>query len=130
MGSRTEKFIKLGFVILGGVAIWTTLYAENLSAENRQYEKPATQNETKNNDAPDEAGAIIACKEMVMRNANHPSTVDFSLYNASARQWGDGRTEVNATFTAKNSFNLEVNHTVRCLFQNWKLIDFDVKESR
>ena len=65
----------------------------------------------------DRATAIKICEKYVKQNATHPSTVDYSkLIDMKVNNFPNGNTRVETTFTAKNSFNLELEHKVECLF--------------
>lgn len=74
--------------------------------------------------------AVLACEQAVKAAATHPSTVDFSRFldvAYSARE--DGRVALDSSFTAKNSFNLELKYRVRCLFDGMTLIESTVSEA-
>ncbi|GAJ97023.1 hypothetical protein RRH01S_29_00510 [Rhizobium rhizogenes NBRC 13257] len=73
----------------------------------------------------------LACETEAKAQATHPSTVDFSHFldvAYSARP--DGRVALDSSFTAKNSFNLELKYRIRCLFDGMKLIEATVIEDR
>ncbi|NTH51607.1 hypothetical protein G6L09_11560 [Agrobacterium rhizogenes] len=75
--------------------------------------------------------AALACETEAKAQATHPSTVDFSHFldvAYSARP--DGRVALDSSFTAKNSFNLELKYRIRCLFDGMKLIEATVIEDR
>jgi hypothetical protein len=58
--------------------------------------------------------AIVKCREAITRQANHPSTVDFDTFGTSAEQVADGW-RVLTTFTAKNSYGLELGMKGICI---------------
>ncbi len=78
----------------------------------------------------DSMTAIRACEQYAKTIANHPSTVDFSYFNAVTQDYPNGRTRVQSTFTAKNSFNLEEKFAVNCLFDSNGFIEGNVGEVR
>lgn len=77
-------------------------------------------------------GAAISLCEQYARNvATHPSTVDFSrVMDLAINEHPNGRTAVHSTFTAKNSFNLEIKFRIRCLLDATGLIEAAVNEAR
>lgn len=77
----------------------------------------------------DHGQANKLCKEAVIKDANHPSTVDYSMLNAGFKDWPNGRTRVETTFKAKNSYGLEIKHNVSCLFEGGVIIDLQIKEA-
>lgn len=73
--------------------------------------------------------AINLCEGYAKSNANHPSTVRFSrLRDLDVSEHPNGRTSVTSTFTAKNSFNLELKFNIRCLLDSTGLIEANVSE--
>jgi len=58
--------------------------------------------------------AIVKCREAITRQANHPSTVDFDTFGTSADKVADGW-RVLTTFTAKNSYGLELGMKGICI---------------
>lgn len=72
--------------------------------------------------------AFIRCKEEVEARVMHPSSVDMAAFTADFNEDTDGRSTLNSTFTAKNSFNLESEFRVRCLFENGTLVDVSISE--
>ena len=78
----------------------------------------------------DQTEAVDLCESAAKRAAQHPSTVSFSRisglsYNAHA----SGRSRVVSSFTAKNSFDLELNFRIDCLFDEATLIETNIAES-
>ena len=74
--------------------------------------------------------ATIACEQAAKAAATHPSTVDFSTFldvAYSARE--DGRVALDSSFTAKNSFNLELKYRIRCVFDGQTLIESSIAEA-
>ena len=60
---------------------------------------------------------------------NHPSTFDYSMFNTSVYHAPNtGRIVVTLPCEAKNSFNLEIEMTAKCYFDDRGLIDFELKE--
>ena len=60
----------------------------------------------------------------------HPSTVHFSkMMSLTVRQLGDGQTQVFSTFTAKNSFNMELTYNIVCLVNTNGMISGRITES-
>jgi hypothetical protein len=63
--------------------------------------------------------------------ATHPSTVSFSrIMDLSFDQAPSGRSQVLSTFTAKNSFGLELKYRVSCLFDGYLLVETAIAEDR
>jgi len=58
-----------------------------------------------------EWAALNACERAAKLRAAHPSTVDFSYFNA---RYVPGRVE--STFTMRNTFNLEIAYNIICVF--------------
>ena len=78
----------------------------------------------------DKATAISLCETYARNAATHPSTVDFSrVIDLAINEHPNGRTTVNSTFTAKNSFNLEIKFRIRCLLDATGLIEATVNEA-
>jgi len=74
--------------------------------------------------------AIVACENAAKSSATHPSTVDFSrIMDVAFWAREDGRASLESTFTAKNSFNLELKYKIRCLFDSNTLIEANVVEA-
>jgi len=60
----------------------------------------------------------------------HPSTVDYSKFiDMLVNNFPNGNTRVETTFTAKNSFNLEIEHKVECLFNSSGFIEGSITEA-
>lgn len=73
--------------------------------------------------------ATDLCENYAKANATHPSTVDFSrIMDLSVYETPNGRTRVTSTFTAKNSFNLELKHKITCLLDSNGLIEANISE--
>lgn len=78
----------------------------------------------------DKATAISLCEQYARSAATYPSTVDFSnVMDLAISEHPNGRTTVNSTFTAKNSFNLEIKFKIRCLLDATGLIEAAVHEA-
>lgn len=72
----------------------------------------------------DRMRATDLCEAYAKANATHPSTVDFSrLLDLSISEHPNGRTRVISSFTAKNSFNLELKFRINCLLDENGLIE-------
>lgn len=80
-------------------------------------------------DPMEETDAVVACRNAVLSNASHPSTVDFPL-GYDFRTEGEGRTQVLMSATAKNAFNLELKFKVHCDFNGTNLTDFGMSETQ
>lgn len=79
----------------------------------------------------DTGRAVTLCENYARSKAAHPSTVDFSrVFDLSIVEHPNGRTTVRSSFTAKNSFNLELKHDIRCLFDHTGLIEASIYEAR
>ncbi len=77
------------------------------------------------------SNATDLCENYAKSSANHPSTVDFSrIMDLSIYESPNGRTRVTSTFTAKNSFNLELKYVISCLLDSSGLIEADITESQ
>ena len=75
--------------------------------------------------------AIELCENYAKSKATHPSTLDFSRFmDLSVLETPNGRTRVTSTFTAKNSFNLELEHNISCLLNSNGLIEASISEAR
>ena len=75
------------------------------------------------------SNAISLCENHAKENAVHPSTVDFSVVmDLSVYDAPNGRTRVTSTFTAKNSFNLKLEHKISCLLDSNGLIEANISE--
>jgi len=75
--------------------------------------------------------AVDLCESYAKSKANHPSTVRFSRVLALAiNEHPNGRTAVTSSFTAKNSFNLELKHNIRCLLDANGLDDAHISEAK
>lgn len=73
---------------------------------------------------------IIACRDYTKDQMNHPSTFDYSLLNTTVYRAPDtGRVLVTMPFEAKNSFNLKLEMTAKCYFDDRGLIGFEVNEN-
>lgn len=74
--------------------------------------------------------ATNLCENYAKSNATHPSTVDFSrIMDLSAFETQNGRTRITSTFTAKNSFNLELKYKISCLLNSNGLIEANINEA-
>lgn len=79
----------------------------------------------------DRGRAIDLCESYVKSKTNHPSTFSFSrVMDLAADEHPNGRTSIWSSFTAKNSFNLELKHNVRCIFDSSGLIEANISEAR
>lgn len=73
--------------------------------------------------------AVDACEAAVKSAATHPSTVSFSrIMDLSFDQAPSGRSQVLSTFTAKNSFGLELKYRVSCIFDGYLLVETAIAE--
>ncbi|MDT7043670.1 hypothetical protein [Candidatus Nitronereus thalassa] len=74
--------------------------------------------------------AVLLCEQYAKAKAAHPGTVDFSKFlDLGVRELGDGRTRVVSSFTAKNSFNMELKYNVTCLLNAKGLIEGHISEA-
>ena len=73
--------------------------------------------------------ASFACLAAARKNAVHPSTVDMSIMGATFTPHDDGSASYLTTFTAKNSFNLELQYSIECLFRGNELTFSSVEEA-
>ena len=79
----------------------------------------------------DRGRAIALCESYVKSKTNHPSTFSFSrVMDLAVDEHPNGRTSVWSSFTAKNSFNLELKHNVRCIFDGSGLIEANISEAK
>lgn len=75
--------------------------------------------------------AVNLCESYVKSQASHPSTVDFSRFmDLAVSNHANGNTQVTTSFTAKNSFGLELKHNVRCLLNAGGFIEGHITESQ
>ena len=74
--------------------------------------------------------AVLLCERYAKAKAAHPSTVDFSRFlDLGVRELGNGRTQVVSSFTAKNSFNMELKYNITCLLNAKGLIEGRIFEA-
>jgi hypothetical protein len=79
----------------------------------------------------DRSRAIDLCESYAKSKANHPSTFSFSrIMDLAVNEHPNGRTTVTSSFTAKNSFNLELKHNIRCLLDASGLIEANISEAK
>ena len=77
-----------------------------------------------------QAAALQACEAAVKSAATHPSTVRFSrVMDVAFTRHASGRSRLLSTFTAKNSFGLELKYRVSCLFDGYTLIESLIAEN-
>lgn len=78
----------------------------------------------------DRRHAIDLCEAYSKSKARHPNTVSFShILDLEVNEHPNGRTTVISTFTGKNSFNLEIKHSIRCLLDASGLIEAHISEA-
>ncbi|WP_072389835.1 hypothetical protein [Hyphomicrobium sp. CS1GBMeth3] len=58
--------------------------------------------------------ALTLCSRYAKSAARHPSTVSFSGWGSRVTVNADNSADVTASFTAKNSFGLELEHRIAC----------------
>lgn len=80
-------------------------------------------------DPIDETTARTACEDAAKQRTAHPSTVDISTFDGEFHSYAGGITSYRTTFTAKNSFNLELKYTIQCGFEGNKFTAVDIQES-
>lgn len=79
----------------------------------------------------DKNTAIQKCEEYAKNNATHPSTVDFSRFmDLAVTEHPNGNTTVISSFTAKNSFDLELKYNIRCLSNASGLFEANINEAK
>ncbi len=75
--------------------------------------------------------AINLCESYTKSQATHPSTVDFSrTIDLATTEYANGRTRIDSTFTAKNSFNLKLKYRISCLLHDKGLIESAISEAQ
>jgi hypothetical protein len=75
--------------------------------------------------------AIDLCEAYAKANATHPSTVSFSrVMDLAVTDHPNGRTAVTSSFTAKNSFDLKLKYSIRCLCDASGLIEGNINEAQ
>lgn len=111
------------FVTCGsGMGVFNVFFSE--SDVEKDVSMPATAHLAK-------VRAIDLCEAYAKSNATHPSTVSFSrVLDLAVSEHPNGRTTVASSFTAKNSFNLELKHNIRCLLDSNGLIEANVAEAQ
>ena len=78
----------------------------------------------------DRGDALIACRDYAKAHAMHPSSVDFSTFmDLGTKEFPNGRTRLDSSFTAKNSFNMEVKFNITCMFEGGNLIEGNIYEA-
>lgn len=70
------------------------------------------------------------CTDAAQAQTVHPSTFDADPWSSTWNDSGEGPASLTTSFVAKNSFGLELNLQVRCLFSGTKLTDVKVDEAR
>ncbi|HEL3179386.1 MAG: hypothetical protein J0L89_08380 [Xanthomonadales bacterium] len=79
----------------------------------------------------DKMRAIDLCEAYAKANASHPSTVEFSRFlDIATSEHPNGRTQVQSSFTAKNSFGLELKFNISCLLDENGFIEGNISEAR
>lgn len=79
----------------------------------------------------DRGRAIALCESYAKSKTNHPSTFSFSrVMDLAVNEHPNGRTTVTSSFTAKNSFNLELKYNIRCLLDGSGLIEANLTEAK
>ncbi|MCA8320037.1 hypothetical protein [Burkholderia cepacia] len=74
--------------------------------------------------------AIELCKGYARSQANHPSTVDFSIVDTRIAEQPDGSVIAATTFTAKNGFGLELKYEVACRVNGSGIVESGIREAR
>jgi|GEM_PF-3513923 len=78
----------------------------------------------------DKMRAIDLCEAYAKANASHPSTVEFSRFmDLASSEHPNGRTRVQSSFTAKNSFGLELKFDINCLLDENGFIEGNIQEA-
>ncbi len=78
----------------------------------------------------DKAIAVDKCEAYAKSEAAHPSTVNFSrIMSLAVTEHKNGNTTVFSTFTAKNSYNLELKYHIKCLVNAEGLIEANINEA-
>lgn len=81
--------------------------------------------------AVDRGTAALACEAAAKAAASHPSSVDFSHFlDLVFQDFPDGRAVVRSSFSARNSFNLELEYCINCFFEGATLADVEIYEAR
>lgn len=76
------------------------------------------------------AEAAAACERAAKQAAAHPSTVDFSRFlDLAYIPYASGRARIVSSFTAQNSFGLELEYTIDCLFEGGTMIETVILEA-
>lgn len=74
--------------------------------------------------------AANACEAYAKSAATHPSTVDFSrIMDLAYSTYPNGRARVVSSFTARNSFNLELRYRIDCLFEGNQMLEANIFEN-
>ena len=74
--------------------------------------------------------AAPICESAARDRIVHPSTADFSILGRGFKSFDDGTAIFATTFTARNSFNLELEYQVACDFTGSTLTDVKIVEAR
>ncbi len=75
--------------------------------------------------------AIDLCEAYAKSKAAHSSTVSFSrVMDLAVTEHPNGRTTVMSSFTAKNSFDLKLKYSIRCLCDANGLIEGNINEAQ
>jgi hypothetical protein len=78
--------------------------------------------------AVSEEYAFEACESAIKNRLHHPSTYSANWDWSSVLGVGNGNRVVTGTFEAKNSFNLTLTHSFRCLITPQRDIELSLKE--
>lgn len=80
-------------------------------------------------EAIDKMAAFYACQEAIQARSAHPSTVSVSLMDYEFTVDDVGNSNARSTFTAKNSFGLELKFRAVCSFEGTSLSNVIVEET-
>ena len=122
-GSKGTKSNHVFFVTCGkGYKVFNVFFSKSDVEKDKQFRAKKHISKSR---------ATDLCENYAKSNATHPSTVDFSrIMDLSVYETPNGRTRVTSTFTAKNSFNLEIKHKISCLLNSGGLIEANIHEEK
>lgn len=77
-----------------------------------------------------DAAALEACVTSVKNRLNYPSTFSQSIFSSGVYRAPTGNLVAEFDFKAKNAFNLELKHHVRCVIDDQGLHEPEITEVR
>lgn len=123
LSSKSTKANPKFYVTCGkGSQVFNVFFTPHDVASGKRFEAPHNIDQTR---------AMTLCEAYAKSHATHPSTVDFSrVLDASVSDAANGNTRVTSTFTAKNTYNLQLKYNISCLLNASGLIEASITEAK